>query len=256
MSFVKFKNLLCVCLAFVLVTGCSSVSKNASIEEIENNDPYEKGNRSVFRFNMMLDEYVLEPVAAFYDAALPNGVKTGISNELTTLEQPISTINYAIAGDGKRASAALVRFFTNLFLGFFGLVDVYKELSLNPPVPYKSFGSALAVRGVPTGPYVMVPFFGPYCTREIFGDVVDSVADPIYYVPKPKNRLCWGIGKYLLGEVSSRAMLLEAYRDTKRQAFDLYATLRSMYWQKIRKTDATVDFDEGPTPYDDFDDEE
>ena len=43
-------------------------------------DPFEGFNRAMFTFNDKLDRYVMKPVATGYDAALPNPVKTGVSN--------------------------------------------------------------------------------------------------------------------------------------------------------------------------------
>jgi len=43
----------------------------------------------------------------------------------------------------------------------------------------EDFGQTLAVWGVPSGSYLMLPFFGPSNPRDAAGLVVDFLTDPI-----------------------------------------------------------------------------
>jgi phospholipid-binding lipoprotein MlaA len=111
-----------VWLFIALLSGCASDnSKTPDSCASEDNDPYEKANRSIFRFNVMLDDRVLDPLASFYGKVVPSVIKTGINNEIANLKQPLSFINYTIAGDTPSAAQSMTRFFTNLFFGFLGL---------------------------------------------------------------------------------------------------------------------------------------
>ena len=60
-------------LGFVL-TGCATTQNQKEQLEptSERKDPYESGNRAVFKFNEMVDNNVLEPVAKGYKA-VPSG---------------------------------------------------------------------------------------------------------------------------------------------------------------------------------------
>ncbi|MDR1475560.1 MAG: VacJ family lipoprotein [Holosporales bacterium] len=245
------------------VAGCSPkkqpVSLPISFFGVEDKDPYEKFNRAVFKFNVALDDYVLESISAFYGAAFPSLVKSGVRNEITNLKQPLSFINYAIAGDEKSAAQSMARFFTNLFFGFFGLVDVYKELSPSPPPTELSFDGALAKRKVRSGPYIMAPFLGPSSPRGIIGLVFDSFADPIYFIPKPKNRTSYSLTRYALDQIGGREKVLKAYKQTKAEALDLYSLVRSIYWQKQKELEGAPSnsgsdsAEDAPIPYDEDD---
>jgi phospholipid-binding lipoprotein MlaA len=243
-----------------LLSGCAShTSKTPNLRVSEDNDPYEKANRSIFRFNVMLDDRALDPLAGFYGRVMPSVAKTGINNEIANLKQPLNFINYTIAGDGSSAAQSMTRFFTNLFFGFLGLVDAYKELSPTPPPTGLGFNGALAKRKMRSGPYIMLPIFGPSSPRGIVGLGFDTFADPIYFVPRPKQRIYYGLARYALDQIGSRQKILQAYRQTKAEALDLYALVRSIYWQNQRKLEGApagggVAADEGPAPYDEDDD--
>ncbi|MDR1031523.1 MAG: VacJ family lipoprotein [Holosporales bacterium] len=248
-------------LFITLLSGCtSSTSKTPNFCASEDNDPYERANRSIFRFNVMLDDRVLDPLASFYGKVVPSVVKTGINNEIANLKQPLSFINYTIAGDTPSAAQSMTRFFTNLFFGFLGLFDAYKELSPTPAPTELGFNGALAKRKIKSGPYIMLPIFGPSSPRGIVGLGFDTFADPIYFIPKPKQRIYYGLARYALDQIGSREKVLQAYRQTKAEALDLYALVRSIYWQNQRKLEGAsasggAVADEGPAPYDEEDDD-
>ena len=45
----------------------------------------------------------------------------------------------------------------------------------------EDFGQTLAVWGVPDGPYVMLPIFGPSSVRDAFGLGVDTITNPLSF---------------------------------------------------------------------------
>ena len=62
----------------------------------------------------------------------------------------------------------------NSTVGMFGFVDVASEMGI---VPYRTdFGHTLAIWGFDSGPYLMVPFFGPRTVRSGTGTLFDTVA--------------------------------------------------------------------------------
>jgi phospholipid-binding lipoprotein MlaA len=64
-SFVVFRFIL----SLVLL-----LSFQAAANPVNESDPYEKINRSIFSFNQTLDDYLLKPVANFYLAVTPDQV--------------------------------------------------------------------------------------------------------------------------------------------------------------------------------------
>ena len=69
MSLKKIKTIL----SFVIIISIFSVSSKAAEE------CFEKVSRSVFKFNLVFDDVILEPVAKGYNK-LPNTLKKGTSN--------------------------------------------------------------------------------------------------------------------------------------------------------------------------------
>ena len=51
----------------------------------------------------------------------------------------------------------------------------------------EDFGQTLAVWGVPDGPYVMLPIFGPSSVRDAFGLGVDTVTNPVSFAYRMNN---------------------------------------------------------------------
>ena len=61
----------------------------------------------------------------------------------------------------------LGRFLINMTFGLGGLFDVAStEAFGNMPEGHEDFGQTLAVWGVPDGPYIMLPIFGPSSVRD------------------------------------------------------------------------------------------
>ena len=67
-----FKNLKIIICVLALMSFITSVAN--STEEC-----FEKTSRAIFKFNMVIDDIILEPLAKGYNK-LPSPVKTGTSN--------------------------------------------------------------------------------------------------------------------------------------------------------------------------------
>ena len=109
--------------------------------------------------------------------------------------------------------------------GFGGLLDPATEAGLDRND--EDFGQTLGRWGVHAGPYLVIPVFGPRTLRDGFGDLVDQLADPVYYIEEDKVR--WSLrGVKLLDQ---RARLLGTEQILNR-AFDRYAFVRNAYLQR------------------------
>lgn len=126
-------------------------------------DPYEAWNRRVFAFNELFDRYLLKPTAQGYRAITLQFVRTGVHNVLRNGGEIYSLGQNLLQGDVKGATVNGLRFFINSTVGIFGLFDLASEVNLKHQS--ESFNQTLAVWGVPQGPYVVLPFFGPSSVR-------------------------------------------------------------------------------------------
>ncbi|GAB6176247.1 VacJ family lipoprotein [Desulfobaculum senezii] len=135
-------------------------------------DPWERMNRRVYDFNARLDDYVLMPVVNAYETVTPKPVQKGVSNFFSNIGEVPTFINCVLQLDVEGAANTLGRFVTNTTIGLGGLVDMASRGGLYDED--EDFGQTLGVWGVPTGPYVVLPVFGPSNVRDTAGVAVDS----------------------------------------------------------------------------------
>ena len=127
------------------------------------NDPFEDINRVTFEFNESLDRNILKPVAQTYSKA-PMPIKKGVTNFFNNLEEVETTVNQVLQGKPKLALNDLTRFVINSTLGLGGFIDVATKMGLTRHE--EDFDQTLALWGVPSGPYIMLPALGPSSLRD------------------------------------------------------------------------------------------
>lgn len=218
------------CIGLALLTGCACPPKDPEALHAyeEANDPLEPLNRSMFAFNMAVDNVVLEPVAKGYRAVTPEIARTGIKNFFKNLKQPVYFANALFQLEGKQAVSIAARFLSNTLFGFFGFADTASELDI--PVYEPDFGQTLYVWGVKqSGPYLVLPVLGPSSPRDAVGWGVDSVMAPLDWVLKGKPVLLYS--KFAVESFSKRENAIEFLDSLEKGSTDFYATMRSMYRQ-------------------------
>jgi phospholipid-binding lipoprotein MlaA len=210
-------------LAFVALTaaGCAS-----SPGRTTGDDRFESFNRGVYRFNDSIDRAALKPVAKAYKNVTPRWMRAGIGNMLSNIEYPSTIVNQFLQGKGKLGMRDTGRFLLNTTLGVAGLFDVATAVGLE--ANDEDFGQTLAVWGVPSGPYVTLPFFGPSSVRDAPGRVVGWFTDALSYVDIP-----WEVrwGERALDVVHTRSELL-LVDPTLERAYDKYAFMRDAWIQQ------------------------
>jgi phospholipid-binding lipoprotein MlaA len=217
----------------LLAAGCASAPGRTVYD-----DPYETLNRSVYRFNDSIDRAAVKPVAKAYKNITPRWVRAGIGNLLSNIEYPSTIVNQFLQGKAKLGLRDTGRFVLNSTLGVAGLLDVATAVGLEKND--EDFGQTLAVWGVPSGPYLMLPLFGPSSVRDAPGRVVGWFTDALSYVDIP-----WEVrwGERGLGVVHSRSELL-LVDPTLQRTYDPYAFIRDA-WVQRREFDI---FDGNPPP--------
>lgn len=211
-----------------------------------NPDPWEKFNRSVFRFNDTLDRHAFRPVAKGYKKITPQPVRTGITNFFINLRSPIVVLNDLLQGKVKQAGRDTARFVVNSTVGIAGFWDV--AVRMNLPANDEDFGQTLGVWGVKSGPYLVLPFMGPSSVRDTAGFGVDVLSSPRrYLLDSDVDLILVGIDL-----VNSRASLLDLESIIQG---DRYLFIRDLYLQRREFAVRDGQVDDPFLDDDDFDDE-
>lgn len=197
----------------------------------DKNDPNEEFNRNMFEFNMDFDDQVLRPVASGYKTITPDPMQEIISNVLSNFKEPYYGINYLLKGDAEQFATSLFRFVINSTIGFFGVIDVAKDVMdlLNRKTDYRE---TLHAYKVPMGDYLVIPFLSS-SYRDIVAEPVSWFMDPFCYI------LGFPVmaGKFVLGVISSRAENMRALDNIKKDSVDPYSTAKSVYVQQYGDED-------------------
>ena len=189
-------------------------------------DPLEPLNRAVYSFNDMIDRIALEPLAQGYQAITPAPVDKGVTNFFNNLSDLRSAANNLLQFKIGRAFSDVGRFAVNSTVGVLGVMDVASNMDL--PRYNEDFGQTLGVWGFGSGPYIVLPFFGPSSGRDSVGVVVDWFTDPLMLVDDDATR--WGLRGLKL--IDTRADLLNASRVLQQAALDPYAFVRDAFLQQ------------------------
>ena len=143
------------------------------------NDPFEDINRVTFEFNESLDRNFLKPVAETYSKT-PKPIKKGVTNFFNNLEEVETTVNQVLQGKPKLALNDLTRFVINSTIGLGGFLDVATKIGLTRHE--EDFDQTLALWGVPSGPYIMLPALGPSSLRDILARPFSSFLSVTFHM--------------------------------------------------------------------------
>ena len=135
-------------------------------------DPLEPLNRGVYAFNDVVDEFFMRPLAVAYDKYMPDTLQFIARNFLSNLYDPYVGLNNLLQGKPRDAISDLGRFLVNSTIGFLGFGDPASDLGMQKH--REDFGQTLGVWGLPTGPYLVLPIFGPSNIRDGVGLGVDA----------------------------------------------------------------------------------
>lgn len=220
----------CIAGAVLFMQGCATPppasDKEATAAYNETNDPYEPFNRAMLEFNLALDKAVLKPVTFLYKEGVPEPFRINIHNFLSNLRGPVTLANDLLQGEWDRAGNTFMRFTMNSSLGILGINDIAAEAGM--PKHEEDFGQTLATWDVDSGPYLVLPLFGPSNPRDAVGLVADWLIDPFGYTTPFEFRA----GVFVGNAVDTRARRYDAINDLEKNSLDFYAALRSLYRQR------------------------
>ena len=142
-------------------------------------DCFEGLNRATFTLNQGLDKVIFEPVAKAY-RTLPSPVRTGTSNVLVNLSSLITIPNNILQGQFKTAGVNTGRFVVNTTIGILGIFDVAEKVGFSE-YEKEDYGQTLAVWGVGSGCYLVLPVLGPSTLRDTAGSFMNVMGGDPYY---------------------------------------------------------------------------
>jgi phospholipid-binding lipoprotein MlaA len=205
--------------------GCASIPPNAGNNPA---DPLERLNRHVYVFNDRFDRGVAQPVARGYTNVVPRPVRNCVGNFFANLGEITNAVNAALQLKVTDAGTAVGRLIVNSTVGLLGCFDVAKSAGLERN--RQDFGLTLGNWGLPPGPYLVIPFYGPSSVRDAIGEVPDYYTDPVRFVnPKTDYYLVYGTRF-----VDRRSQFLDTGRLVDDAALDPYAFVRDGYLQRRR----------------------
>ncbi|MBT1072393.1 MlaA family lipoprotein [Pelotalea chapellei] len=235
-------------LSLALLSGGCAITTSATLSEVppmhtieefkdqrfaEVYDPWEGFNRSIYRFNYYFDSYVFLPVVQGYEEITPVFVQDRVSGFYNNLSEIRNLSNSLFQLKGKESLTTLGRFVTNSTIGIGGLFDPATRFGLDRHV--QDFGKTLGYWGAGSGPYLVLPLFGPSSVRDTSGLAVDTgITYGIYTAAAPFS----GTGHSF--EISTGVTSLEAVDMRHRQSFRYfesgypfeYYMVRFFYHQK------------------------
>jgi phospholipid-binding lipoprotein MlaA len=203
------------------LAGCATTAAKTDAR-----DPWEGWNRDVQGFNDGVDDYVLRPVAKGYKWITPAFVDQGVTNFYSNINDISVFLNDFLQFKPLQGGQDAGRFLINTVAGVGGLVDVADYVGL--PKHKEDFDQTLAVWGVPSGPYLVLPFFGPSTPRGVGGLVADSATNPINYVAPMAVPLLSGT----LNVADKTADRESGSRILDAAASDRYEFIRNAYFQE------------------------
>jgi phospholipid-binding lipoprotein MlaA len=210
-------------MVLALLGGCASTGATQAKNP---RDPWEGMNRGLYKFNDAVDRATLKPVARGYKKVTPEWFRRGVGNFFSNLQYPATIINQLLQGKPKLAARDTGRLLTNTLLGFGGILDPASRVGLEKND--EDLGQTLGAWGVPSGPYIMLPFLGPTTVRDAPSSFAEFFIDPLTYADV-KWEVLWGARALDVVDVRAQYLSLDPVIE---RSYDPYAFVRNSWLQR------------------------
>ncbi len=193
-------------------------------------DPMSGFNEPMFTFNLKLDDWVLRPVASGYSVIAPQPVRESVGRFFDNVRVIPRFANNLFQLKLIEATGEVARFGINTTIGIAGLFDPADKwfgLQEHP----NDFGLTIRYYNIPTGPYLMLPFFGPSTIGDTVGLVADGAMDPMNYLVPTWITIVVSTGQRAVEAVNYRSLHLNQFEEADRYAIDLYGAVQDAYLQ-------------------------
>jgi phospholipid-binding lipoprotein MlaA len=212
---------------WVLVAGILAALTGCATGPTANpKDPLEPYNRTMAGFNDGVDRAVLKPVATVYANVTPALMRAGVSNFFGNLQDGWTFVNSVLQLRPQKAVESGMRFSVNTFFGLGGLLDIASEAGI--PKHNEDLGKTLGRWGVPSGPYVVLPLFGPSTLRDAFTITAETRFDPVTGINPVGARTAVSVVRL----VNSRSNYLRLGNLLDDAALDKYSFTRDAFLAK------------------------
>ena len=221
--------------AFSGLAGCSAPIGNDA------NDPFEAVNRKVHHFNLALDRNIVRPVALTYVSIVKPDIQSALSNVADNLSTPDDVANNILQGDLESGVKNSLKFIINTTFGLAGLAKPAEKFGIIGEAG--DFGQTLHVWGVPEGPFVVLPVFGPSTGRDTLGVLGDLSLDPLGPLMSEQAQL-YSYGIHVADVLSKRGNYSTSLDSILYDSADSYKQMKLIYLQARRfELDGTLEDD-------------
>ena len=216
-----------ICLTSILFFNFNNVK---AVDEC-----FEGVSRSIFKFNLVFDNVVMEPVAKGY-SKLPKIIQSGTSNFTSNIATLLSIPNALLQGNLSQLGHSTGSVIVNSTVGILGLFNPAEKMGLKPHK--EDVGQTLGTYGVGPGCYFVLPILGPTTARDSLGMIADTFVDPFAYITIREKELFGISGNDLdyfsvkgTTAVDFRADNITAFESLEKNSIDLYSSFKSVYLQ-------------------------
>ena len=220
-------------LKFIVIILSLIFTATPSVQSTE--ECFEGTSRAIFKFNLFLDDIILEPIAKGYNK-LPKPVKTGTSNFTSNISTLLSIPNNLLQGNLKQLGHSIGSFAVNTTVGILGFLNPAEKIGLKPHK--EDVGQTLGSYGIGPGCYFVLPVLGPTTARDSIGLIADTFIDPFAQITIHEKELLSSSGNSLdyysvkgLNTVDFREDNDANFQSLEKNSIDLYSSLKSIYLQ-------------------------
>ncbi len=192
-------------------------------------DPLESSNRRMLWFDQQVDRWFVRPLVKTYQFLVPPPARRAVRRFCLNLTSASVLINDLLQREWGDACITAERFAINSTVGVGGLFDPAAAIGLERHSA--DFGQTLALAGVGSGPYLVMPLFGPSTVRDAGGAVVDFFLQPMLYIlPFAQLFIYEGSLSFSSG-LAARDYYSEGIDALRASSVDYYSALYNAYYQ-------------------------
>jgi phospholipid-binding lipoprotein MlaA len=118
-----------------------------------------------------------DPLVGGYQAVTPDPFQEAVSNAVFNLGEPITAVSSLLQGDTENTGTATKRFLINTTVGLGGTSDPATDMGLEQRE--EDLGQAFGANGMAPGVHIVLPIFGPSNMRDLTGDVLTALTNPL-----------------------------------------------------------------------------
>ena len=192
-------------------------------------DPMENTNRKALWVDQQLDRWMIDPIVRTYQFIVPPPGRRAVRRFCLNINSVSILINDLLQREWGDASVTTQRLVINSTVGLGGLFDPAAAIGMERH--HSDFGQTLALVGVGSGPYLVMPLFGPSNVRDAGGNVVDFFMQPMLYFLPVAELFVYEGSLGLSSGLAARDAYSEGIASLRSSSVDYYSALRNAYYQ-------------------------